>query len=185
MDGGTIFIGGIYGVGKSTICKKLSDALCIPMFSAGDLISEVNGEQYGANKAVHDANSNQKILTEQVESILNKHKTIILAGHFCIFDKFNKVEYLPESIFTRLRINQIVLLTADIEEISNNLKLRDGKQYAVDDLQILLNSERQQAEMTAKSLHCPILEYRMKFDDNDAERLMQIIKPGVCDESSS
>lgn len=185
MTGGTIFVGGTYGVGKSTICKKLSDALSIPMFSAGDLISEVNGEKYGANKAVHDANSNQNILSEQVESMLNKHKTIILAGHFCIFDKFNKVEYLPESIFTRLRINQIILLAADIEKISNNLRLRDGKQYSVENLQLLLDSERQQAEMTANSLHCPILEYSMKFDDNDAERLIQIIKPGVCDESSS
>ena len=45
---GTIFVAGTYGVGKSTLCNKLSTALKIPDFSAGDLISAVNGETYGA-----------------------------------------------------------------------------------------------------------------------------------------
>lgn len=36
---GTIFVAGTYGVGKSTLCNKLSTALKIPDFSAGDLIS--------------------------------------------------------------------------------------------------------------------------------------------------
>ena len=33
---GTIFVAGTYGVGKSTLCNKLSTALKIPDFSAGD-----------------------------------------------------------------------------------------------------------------------------------------------------
>ncbi len=58
---GTIFVAGTYGVGKSTLCSKLSTALKIPDFSAGDLISAVNGETYGANKAVRDKDANQNI----------------------------------------------------------------------------------------------------------------------------
>jgi len=41
---GTYFLAGIYGVGKSTIGEKLSTVLDIPFYSAGDLISQVNGE---------------------------------------------------------------------------------------------------------------------------------------------
>lgn len=47
MNGSTIFIAGVYGTGKSTLCSALSERLRIPAFSAGNLISEINGEQYG------------------------------------------------------------------------------------------------------------------------------------------
>ena len=43
---GVIFVAGIYGVGKSTLCEKLSKELKIPFYSSGDLISKVNGELY-------------------------------------------------------------------------------------------------------------------------------------------
>lgn len=51
---GTIFIAGSYGVGKSTLCDNLSRVSGVPAYSAGDLISCINGEQYGANKVVQD-----------------------------------------------------------------------------------------------------------------------------------
>lgn len=44
MKGSTIFIAGVYGTGKSTMCTALSERLHIPAFSAGDLISMMNGE---------------------------------------------------------------------------------------------------------------------------------------------
>ena len=84
---GTIFVAGIYGVGKSTLCDTLSKELKIPAYSAGDLISSVNGERYGANKAVTDKISNQVILSMQVQKLLEVTPQILLAGHFCIFDK--------------------------------------------------------------------------------------------------
>ena len=60
-----------YGVGKSTLCNKLSTALKIPDFSAGDLISAVNGETYGENKVVRDKDANQNILASQVKQLLD------------------------------------------------------------------------------------------------------------------
>ena len=42
---GTIFIAGSYGVGKSTLCDNLSRVSGVPAYSAGDLISCINGEQ--------------------------------------------------------------------------------------------------------------------------------------------
>lgn len=38
-----IFVAGTYGVGKNTLCHKLSKAINIPDYSAGNLISAVNG----------------------------------------------------------------------------------------------------------------------------------------------
>ena len=42
---GVIFVAGSYGVGKSTLCEKLSYRMDLPFYSASDLISEVNGEK--------------------------------------------------------------------------------------------------------------------------------------------
>lgn len=50
MKDGIIFVAGIYGVGKSTLCERLSISIGIPCYSAGDLISAINGEIYGRNK---------------------------------------------------------------------------------------------------------------------------------------
>lgn len=50
LKGSTIFIAGVYGTGKSTMCSVLSEMLHIPAFSAGDLISAINGEQYGSKQ---------------------------------------------------------------------------------------------------------------------------------------
>lgn len=124
---GTIFVAGSYGVGKSTLFNVLSKALDIPTFSAGDLIGNINGEQYGANKAVKNKDVNQDILGIEVKKELEQYPTILLAGHFCLFDKSNCVEKLPNSIFEKISIEQILLLEADPVRISTNLSIRDKK----------------------------------------------------------
>lgn len=82
LKGSTIFIAGVYGTGKSTMCSALSEILHIPAFSAGDLISAINGEQYGTNKAVSDKSNNQVLLAERVRQFTQENEKIILAGHF-------------------------------------------------------------------------------------------------------
>ena len=133
---GTIFVAGTYGVGKSTLCNKLSTALKIPDFSAGDLISAVNGETYGANKVVRDKDANQNILASQVKQLLKSTPSIILAGHFCIFDINGNVDTLPSRVFYDLEIETILLLEASASQIIKNLSMRDKKEYS--ESQILL-----------------------------------------------
>lgn len=118
---GTIFVAGTYGVGKSTLCNKLSTALKIPDFSAGDLISAVNGETYGANKVVRDKDANQNILASQVKQLLKSTPNIILAGHFCIFDINGNVDTLPSRVFYDLEIETILLLEASSLQIIKNI----------------------------------------------------------------
>lgn len=114
MENGIIFVAGIYGVGKSTLCEKLGHSIGLPYFSAGDLISAINGETYGSNKAVKDKDENQDILILAVNNQLQNNRAFILAGHFCIFDKFFNVEKLPESVFSQMPILKVILLEADV-----------------------------------------------------------------------
>lgn len=172
---GTIFVAGSYGVGKSTLCNALSNALSIPTFSAGDLISEVNGELYGVNKAVKNKEKNQDILAVEVKKILKQYSTILLAGHFCIFDKSNCVEKLPYSVFEELDLEQILLLEAMPSKILMNLISRDKKEYELNQIERLLFEERQAAEDVSKLCGCKLYIHQMVFDDVDLQKCKEFI----------
>lgn len=105
---GTIFAAGIYGVWKSALCDSFAEVLDIPSYTAGDLMSQVNGEIYGANMAVQNKYSNQEVLALPVN--VKHSSTILLAGHVCIFDKHNHVDRLSCDVFQKLHIQQILFL---------------------------------------------------------------------------
>lgn len=173
---GTIFVAGSYGVGKSTLCEKLSYKMGIPFYSAGDIISKINGEVYGANKAVSDKSGNQEILSAEIEKILSIYPNILLAGHFCIFDKSNQVEYLPAEAFQKLHIDVILLLEADLEHIVRNLEVRDGKEYAVSEIQGLIAAERTCAKQIEEQIACPLVVHNMQFDASDVEVCFNLLR---------
>ena len=174
----TIFIAGVYGTGKSTVCSALSKELCIPAFSAGDLISSINGEQYGANKTVSDKNNNQVLLSGRVHQLSKEYGNIILAGHFCIFDSNDEVDILPESVFPTLNISQIILLESDVQTIVSNLRHRDRKSYSDKSVSLLIKKEHEQSERVAKRLNCPLSIYQMTFTDQDVKRIATLINQG-------
>lgn len=176
---GTIFIAGSYGVGKSTLCNALSKILRVPAYSAGDLISNINGEQYGANKAVQDKDANQDILASEVKKILEQCPTILLAGHFCIFDKLNRVEKLPYSIFEKISMEQILLLEADSERILSNISIRDKKKYEHRQIELLLKEERWAAIEVSKQCGCNLHIHQMSFDGSDLQKCCELLNVEV------
>ena len=176
MDMGIIFVAGMYGVGKSTLCDKLSQRMNIPFYSAGDLISRVNGERYGANKAVADKNKNQNILVEEVDALLIHQPQIILAGHFCIFNAQNAIERLPEDVFHNLHIEKILLLQADIATVQANLHRRENKEYAPSDLIVLQETEREIAHSIAAQISCKLAVHDMTFSDTDVDICLSLLE---------
>ena len=173
---GTIFVAGSYGVGKSTLCDVLSQHLEMPYFSAGDLISRVNGETYGATKAVSNKSANQDILATEIQRIHRTSPNILLAGHFCIFDKANHVEPLPVSIYANLGIDCILLLETNPERIVSNLGTRDKKTYTPIEMGKLVAAENKCAHSVAKMLSCPLFIHTMCFDGTDADTCISILR---------
>ena len=175
MKGSTIFIAGVYGTGKSTMCSALSERLHIPAFSSGDLISSINGERYGANKTVTDKEYNQVLLAERVSELNRENERIILAGHFCIFNTDNHVDVLPESVYFALNITRIILLESDIHNIIAHLRYRDGKEFSEKSISTLIEKEREQSERISKRLNCPLEIYKMTFTDKDLEFVVSLL----------
>ena len=179
MKKGIIFVAGTYGVGKSTLCDKLSKKLNIPSYSSGDLISEINGEIYGANKVVKDKTANQNILITAVNRKLSLNPVFMLAGHFCIFNKSGEVELLPEFVYKEMPISKLILLETEIDTIINNIRSRDNKLYSLDAIKSLILTERKQAEIISEQLNLPLHVHKMNFDQTDVEKISDIIQGSV------
>ena len=175
LIGSTIFIAGVYGTGKSTMCSALAKMLHVPAFSAGDLISSINGERYGANKIVSDKYANQLLLIERVHQLIQKNERIILAGHFCIFNSYNEVDILPEFVYSQLSISRIILLEANIQTVISNLISRDGKNYTLESISKLIKKEREQCKRIAEQLSCPFNIYQMTFTEQDTQYVASLI----------
>ncbi len=163
-------------MGKSTLCQGISKKLDVSYYSAGDLISAINGERYGANKVVADKHSNQKKLKLQVERLLMNNQRILLAGHFCIFDENNNVDYLPEKVFDDLQIEGIILLEAEVFEIIENLQERDNKSYTQKEISTLQKAERERAILVSGKLGVKLFLYKMSFDGTDVQNCLNYIQ---------
>lgn len=123
------------------MCCELSKVLQISEYSAGDIISSVNGETYHANKFAKDKNSNQSILVEKIKLLLERRPKILLVGYFCLFDKGENIDYLPKDVFSELGI-----------DIIRNLFNRDQKYYSEKKILVLQQTERRTANETMKRL---------------------------------
>ena len=172
---GVLFLAGIYGVGKSTLGETLSQRQGIPFYSAGDLISQVNGEKYGANKVVADKVGNQDILAMQIDRLLKQCDRILLAGHFCIVNKHGEVDCLPQDAFKNLHLDKIILLEAEEEQVLDHLRVRDAKKYSPELVAALMQAEREMAYAVSAELNCPIATHCMTYSSTDVLTIEQIL----------
>ena len=171
-----VFVSGVYGVGKSTLCNKLAQKCRINFYSAGDVISDVNGEKYGSNKTVKDKELNQKILAEKISEKLEREKLIILAGHFCILGNDGRVEQIPLHTYSKLQLSSIILLESKPDIIIQNLIRRDGKEYSIKQIEEFLQTERNCAMHIAESLKIPLFIHNMDFTNKDLEKNYLFLK---------
>ncbi len=173
---GVIFIAGVYGVGKSTLCEKISQLTSLSFYSAGDLISEQVEETYGANKNVRNKERNQNVLIECINKKMIEESAIMLAGHFCILGNDNKPVELPADVYEKMNLSSIILLEAPSCKIIKHLEKRDNKKYSrelIDDFIVL---ERKRAMQISRTLNVPLKIYSMSFSNDDTEKVLDFMK---------
>lgn len=151
-----VFIGGIHGVGKSTICLNICQKLNLEYLSASELLkwNDINDDI--KNKKVEDIPYTQNRLIKGLKSIVNHKKFYLLDGHYCLLNKDNEVENI--SINTFLMINPIAfcLILGDVLEIKNRLEVRDSKPYKYELLELLQDSELNYSKLLSKTLNTPL-----------------------------
>lgn len=151
-----IFIGGIHGVGKSTICQQICLELNLEYLSASELIKWKDINEDSKNKKVNDIPDTQNRLLRGLKNNIDKDRTYLLDGHYCLLNKDNRVEKISRDIFIQINPKALCLVLGDIREIKNRLEARDNKQYSYELLEHLQNSELDYAKLLSKDLNVPL-----------------------------
>jgi len=168
-----IFIGGIHGVGKGTICSKIQKQIDLKHLSASDVLkwSEVSPDP--TNKLVKDIPDTQQRLIKGLERVIEPSQKYVLDGHFCLFDSNGIPQEVSINTFQKIAPMIISVVTADIIEIAKRLKKRDGKDYNHHLLDEMQSAEKTYAMFVAKELKVPFFEIKngsigelMKFLSN-------------------
>lgn len=167
-----IFVAGVHGVGKGTICQKISSYFAFPHYSASDLIKSVKNAEVDNNKIVIDANKNQDYLILALENLNVDSNYILVDGHFCLQGDNGVIE-IPLETFQGMELAEIVLLTDDPDKIYSRLYARDNNALAEDVIRFLQDKEIERAEYVAGYLDIPILKAKI----NDSQTIFDWLSP--------
>ncbi|MBV2196642.1 MAG: AAA family ATPase [Flavobacterium sp.] len=132
-----IFIGGIHGSGKGTICKKICERRDFVHLTASQILKwgEISSQ---AEKKVQDIDDMQSRLLYGLNKIVESDKTYLLDGHFCLFNSAGIVTKIPSETFANINPRLVLVVVDDCVEIKNRLEKRDNKYY---DLNVLENMQ--------------------------------------------
>lgn len=154
-----IFVGGVHGVGKTTICNTIASKFNIQHFSASNLISIEKEEQLLLNKQVENVAGNQDILVTAIEKYLNSDNWYLLDGHFCLLNKNNEVTKIPYPTYQAICPRAILVLIDEPENIYQRLISRDSIKYELALLRSFQKQEIDYAEYIRDRLNIPCLTF--------------------------
>lgn len=154
--GVAMFIGGVHGVGKTTICKASLDPLGFDCISASELIRR-HVTMHKADKRVRNVGKNQDVLV--AESNKEKSKSLLygLDGHYCLLNKDGVIERLSIEVFRSLGFDLLALVDSTVDEVVKRLQARDGTKWSKKTVAALMSAERTHARRVAKALNMPLV----------------------------
>lgn len=163
-----VFVGGIHGVGKTTLCKKISNELALEHYSSSELISKLKAKNISKDKKVNDISGNQNILLQSVNKYLSEEKLYLLDGHFCLLDSYGCVTKIPFDTFKHLCLEAIIVLVDDESKISERLMGRDTRLYPISLVKQFQTDEIQYAKEVAEYLNIKYKIINVSTDFNEA-----------------
>jgi adenylate kinase len=146
------FIGGIHGVGKSTICNSLCAALNVRYLSASEVLKWIEINDDAKNKKVQDIPLTQDRLIAGLIKRVEKNHHYLLDGHYCLLDKNSKIVKVPFETFEAINPVSLHLIIGVVSEIKSRLELRDKKIYDYQLLDDMQNHEIDYAKELSKKL---------------------------------
>lgn len=150
------FIAGIYGVGKTSLCRKLAPALAVRHSTASELIRNGADLEDPGEKTISDLPGNQTRLLLALADLRRSEQAILLDGHFCLLAADARIARIPLEVFAAIKPDAILLVEAPVGLVRTRLAQRDGRSYDLALLVDLARQEREQAELVSTSLRVPL-----------------------------
>lgn len=156
--GKVIFVAGVHGVGKTTLCAAVSQKEGMLHKSAGEIIREQDASALSSStKSVSDINRTQRLLIAGVNRIRRQSRNLLLDGHFALINGSGQVEPITRNVFETLALDGIVLVHDAPPEIYNRLVARDANPVTVATLTELQSVEVSTAQTIAQALAVPLI----------------------------
>ena len=154
-----IFVGGIHGVGKGTICKAIARSNNIIHYSASEIIrwKEISLKE---NKQVLDITSTQKRLLTGLEMLIKDDNLYILDAHYCLLNARRKPERINEETFHLINPKVFAIVVEKEEVIYERLKDRDSIHYDLSLLQEFQKMEIEYAKFLSDQFNRPYIEIK-------------------------
>ncbi|WPV00578.1 ATP-binding protein [Mucilaginibacter sp. cycad4] len=167
-----IFVGGIHGVGKSTICHRLVNALNINYLSASEVLKWKDINTDFKNKLVSDIPDTQDRLLRGLHNVVNHDHHYILDGHFCLFNKDGVATKVPLKTFSAINPIYLVVIVGDTAKVADGLKNRDEKTYSEKSLAYMQTMELHYAQEISTELSVPLFVYDTSQSDLSYNKLL-------------
>lgn len=168
------FVGGVHGVGKSSVCAEVAADLGITIHTASAVIRAERGT-LGSDrgKAVVDVGANQRLLLTGVRRLLGASSALqLLEGHFALRTTSGDIECVDIDVFAQMTVGHAVCLRDEPERIRARLQQRDGTDTCIDAISALQHAEIAHARFVCRSLGIP-LTVLTAFD---AQALRELLK---------
>ena len=165
QKGKLIFVGGIHGAGKSTLCTTYCNDAGYEHLTASTLIKNSNPSFLGSGKQVRHIKKNQDALITALSQVRKSGKNYVLDGHFTLLDAKGTIRPIPVSTFEAIKPDKLIVITESPETIMERLELRDRKEYDKQLLDNMQESEIKHANRIADALKVSIHTIYAKRDD--------------------
>lgn len=150
-----LFVGGIHGVGKSTMCRKAFGPLGYQCETASSLIA-AHGKRIDNEKRVINVSDNQFALLKQLQIAKKQYCRLLLDGHFTLINIQGQIEPVDTTVFEAMKPSRLILIKGDTKEISRRLRARDSKNWDQSFLAKFQNAEEEHARYIAEKIQVPL-----------------------------
>jgi adenylate kinase len=147
-----IFVGGIYGSGKSTFCSQICEKLGAQHLKASELAQHQVKGVADLGKAVDDVDANQRALLANLAHKRHEADVTVLDGHYCIYNKSLLIEEIALSVFASMHPRLLILIDIAPEAAIRRLAQRDRASFDLRRLTELRTRENAHAQRISKSL---------------------------------
>lgn len=162
-----IFIGGIHGVGKTTICNEIVSTYSLDFYSASDIIANSKKEQFSSSKLIPDIEDNQFYLIDGIKNTKSVHQYSLLDGHLCLINDKREVSKIPEFVFDEIHPVALIIVIDEISTILKRLEKRDSNTYDSLFLEKFQNEELEYSRTLANRLNIPLQIYNQAIDSRN------------------
>lgn len=158
MQGKVIFVSGVHGVGKTSMCENYQTNEMFTCQSAGNLIRAAKAKSNIAkNKDVKNIDDNQQLLIKAVSNIKNSGKLLLLDGHFAIWNSEHLPTAIETKVFIDLGIDSIITIHDEPHLIAERIRTRDESSSITEsEIDALQKIEIEQANKIANTLGIPL-----------------------------